>query len=128
MTAGIVLGVLGFMRETPGSQQFWGWMGGAMGGFFGGAGGIAGSFNTYRQLTGRRDWMYEPGRTALDRALSWYTVMGVVLLLAAGVGWRAFNEPTRYALLLMGGMVVFQGALFLGIRSVTRRSAGVGPD
>jgi hypothetical protein len=125
MTAGVVLAVLAFVNEAPGSQRFWGWMGGAMGCFFGGGGSLAGCWNTYRQLTGRRDWMYEPGRTTLDRAMSGYAALGVLLLFAAAVGWGTFNGATRYALLLLGGMVTVQAALFIGIRAVTRRAAAL---
>jgi predicted Ser/Thr protein kinase len=121
MTAGIALGAMGLVRETPGSQQFWGWMGGAMGCFFGGAGGLAGSWNTYRQLTGRRDWMSEPGTTALDRAMRWYALLGLGLLVA--LGWRSFGDATRHALLLMGGLVTVQAVMFIGIRAVTRSAA-----
>jgi hypothetical protein len=123
MTAGLALAVLGVLRESPGSQQFWGWMGGAMGCFFGGAGGLAGSWNTYRQLTGRRDWMHDPGRTPFDRAISVYALLGLGLLMAAGVGWRTFGDATRHGLLLMGGLVAAQAALFIAIRAVTRASA-----
>jgi predicted Ser/Thr protein kinase len=122
MTAGLALAVLAFVNEAPGSQKFWGWMGGAMGCFFGGAGSLAGCWNTYRQLTGRRDWLYEPGRTVLDRGMSCYAALGVLLLFAAGVGWNTFSGDTRYALLLLGGMVTLQAALFIGIRAVTRAS------
>jgi predicted Ser/Thr protein kinase len=123
VTAGLALVVMAFAREAPGSQAFWGWMGGAMGGVFGGAGAVAGSWNTYRQLSGRRDWMYEPGRTVLDRAMSGYAALGVLCLFAAAIGWSTFNGATRYALLLLGGMVTLQAALFIGIRAVTRRAA-----
>ena len=47
--------------------------------------------------------MTAPGRTPFDRLLGWYTVLGALILLAAGIGWRESPPTTRYALLLLGG-------------------------
>jgi hypothetical protein len=57
--------------------------------------------------------------------MSGYAALGVLLLFAAAVGWGTFNGATRYALLLLGGMVTVQAALFIGIRAVTRRAAAL---
>jgi serine/threonine protein kinase len=123
MTAGLALAVLAFLRETPGSGPFWGWIGSAFGAFFGGGGALAGSWNSYRQLTGRQDLMSESGWTVLDRALVLYTVLGGLLLAAAAATWRIAGHDTRYALLLLGGMVSVQGALFFIVRAAMRRAA-----
>jgi hypothetical protein len=99
MTAGVGLAVLAFVREDVGSSPFWGWMGAAFGCLIGGAGGVAGSWNSYRQMTGRGDFMSDPGTTPFDRALGVYTLLGVLVLMATGVTWRAVGrEVVRPAL------------------------------
>ena len=123
MSAGLALGVLAFIYATPGTGPFWGWMGAAFGCFFGGGGGMVGSYNSYRQLTGRGDMMHAPGHTPLDRVLRAYTVLGVLILAAAAITWRSANAETRHALLLLGGLVTIQGLLFVIARTATRRTA-----
>jgi hypothetical protein len=123
MTAGLALGALAFLQSAPGSGAFWGWMGSAFGCFFGGGGALVGSLNSYRQLTGRRDLLSEPHWTLLDRTLVSYTVLGVLLLAADGAVWRVAGGETRYALLLLGGMVCFQGVLVLVTRAAMRHAA-----
>jgi hypothetical protein len=124
MAAGIGLAILAFMRQTPGTGPFWGWMGAAFGCFFGGLGGVGGCWNTYRQMLGRRDLMAEPGPTPLDRILRWFTALGVLILLTAAIGWRETTRDTHLALLTMGGVVTLQGGIFLLVRRFVRATAG----
>jgi serine/threonine protein kinase len=120
ITAGLALAALAFARHPAGSNEFWGWMGGAIGCVVGGAGAATGSWNTYRQLLGRGDLMTAPGHTALDRALEWYTTLGAATLVAVAAAWRAIGPQTRHAALLIGGLVFLQGVLFLAVRATTR--------
>jgi predicted Ser/Thr protein kinase len=126
MTAGLGLGAFAsitLLRGGSMSGPFWGWVGAAFGCFFGGGGALAGSWNSYRQLTGRRDLMSEPRWTFFDGTLVAYGVLGLLLLAAAAATWQIANRDTRYALLLLGGMVTFQGALFVLARAAMRRAA-----
>jgi serine/threonine protein kinase len=122
MTAGIVIAVLAFYNAAPGSHQFWGWMGGAFGCFFGGGGALAGTWNSYRQVTGRRDLMKEPGVTTLDRIIRAYTAAGL-LAVVISLLWIDAGRPTRLAGLLLGGIMVLQGAMFLTMRAFNRHAA-----
>ncbi len=66
MIAGGVMTTLAFVLETPGSQQFWGWMGGGLGCLLGGLGSLFGCLNSYRQMISGEDLMKSPRRTWLD--------------------------------------------------------------
>ncbi len=79
--AGVVMGVVGILLQEPGTHQFWGWMGGAIGCIGGGLGSTVGSWNSYRQLSGRRDLMIEPGWTWLDFGVAVYAGIGAAATL-----------------------------------------------
>ncbi|MGA2255383.1 MAG: serine/threonine-protein kinase [Thermoguttaceae bacterium] len=120
VAAGVVCTALAFVLEEPGSNEFWGWMGGALGCIVGGLGACAGCWNSYRQLTGAPDLMYSPRWTWLDKCLAVYAILGVFAL-AAVLGVSA-SRTTVQALLTIGGMMVLQGGLFLLIRAVLRQA------
>jgi hypothetical protein len=122
MTAGIVIAILAFHQATPGSHAFWGWIGGAFGCFFGGGGSLAGTWNTYRQVTGRTDLLKEPGVTTLDWVIRVYAAVGL-LALVTSLLWIDIGKPTRLAGLLLGGIMVLQGAMFLAYRGFNRATA-----
>jgi predicted Ser/Thr protein kinase len=132
MTAGIVLAFVAFLASPVGSGPFWGWMGAAFGCFFGGGGGVAGTWNTYRQLEGKTDLMSRPGWTWFDRLVAWYGLLGFVVSAVAAALSRWLSWASTYSLLLLGGMAALQAALFLGIRFLMRRAArhkaSAGPD
>jgi tRNA A-37 threonylcarbamoyl transferase component Bud32 len=119
------LGALAFavLTTTPGSGGFWGWMGGAFGCIVGGLGSLAGCWNTYRQLEGAEDLMRSPRWTWLDKALLVYGGLGAIAFLVGLVLSPWLNRVSAYSLLLLGGIVLFQGALFLIIRGLMRRAA-----
>ncbi len=123
MAAGVALIGLAFLLDSPGTGSFWGWMGGAFGCIFGGLGGLAGSWNSYRQIEGAGDLMQSPDWTWLDKALAGYTVLGVITFVSGLVVSPWANWPTTYSLTLLGGMIVFQGGLFLVFRALARRAA-----
>jgi predicted Ser/Thr protein kinase len=123
MAAGVALGVYALLTVPIGSGGFWGWMGGALGCFLGGGGSLLGSWNSFRQLAGAGDLLRAPGRTWLDYLMWAYTLTGVGL---AGAALAVFFQvaaitPTVQALLTLGGMMVFQGILFLVCRGLMRQ-------
>jgi hypothetical protein len=124
VAAGAVLAALAFVLAAPGGNEFWGWMGGAFGCMVGGLGSLAGCWNTYRQLAGGANIMYASHWTWLDQGVAAYTTAGA-LTLGAAFSLSA-SRVTMQALLTIGGMMIFQGGLFLIIRAVLRRSAQLG--
>lgn len=122
ITAGFAALAWAVLTTAVGSNEFWGWFGGAFGCIVGGGGSLAGTWNTYRQIEGKLDLMAAPGWTWLDRVLGIYALSGLSCLIAALILVRWLNEATTYALFLIGSIVLFQGALFTGIRALVRRS------
>jgi cytochrome c-type biogenesis protein CcmH/NrfG/predicted Ser/Thr protein kinase len=123
VTAGIVMTVFAILTQPVGSGGFWGWMGGALGCIIGGGGSLAGCWNSYRQMEGHEDLMKSPDWTWLDQTLVGYTMLGVAAVVAGIVLHSSAGWTTTYSLLDLGGIVVFQGVLFLVIRGLTRRAA-----
>ena len=123
MAAGVAVGVYALLTVPIGSGGFWGWMGGALGCFLGGGGSLLGSWNSFRQLAGAGDLLRAPGRTWLDYLMWTYTLTGMGLAAAAlAVFFQvAAITPTVQALLTLGGMMVFQGILFLVFRGLMRQ-------
>jgi predicted Ser/Thr protein kinase len=123
MAAGLVLLVADVMTQRIDSGEFWGWVGGAFGCLIGGAGSLLGTWNSYRQMEGAADLMSRPDWTWLDRVIGGYGLLGllVVVLALAVAPWPSWEAT--YSLLLLGGIVTFQGGLFLGTRALLRRAA-----
>ncbi len=124
MMAGVALAVYALLTQDTNSGAFWGWMGGALGCFIGGGGTLLGGWNSYRQLEGAGDLMNSLERTWLDWLMMVYTLLGVASItggIAAHYLCRAW--VVSYSLVLLGGMMVFQGVLFLYWRALARRSA-----
>ncbi|HXG09601.1 MAG TPA: serine/threonine-protein kinase [Gemmataceae bacterium] len=123
MAAGVALGVYALLSVPVGSGSFWSWMGGALGCFIGGGGSLLGCWNAFRQLAGAGDLLRAPGRTWLDYLMWTYTLTGIGLAGAALVVFFQVEAitPTVQALLTLGGMMVFQGILFLVFRGLMRQ-------
>jgi hypothetical protein len=119
---GVLLGIA-LLNYPAGSNEFWGWMGGAFGCIFGGFGALLGTWNTYRQLEGAGDLMQQPTWNWLDRIIAGYGVAGVAALVSGLVFAGKMSQPSTHGLLLLGGIVVFQAVLFLTLRSLSRRAA-----
>ena len=111
MAVGVALACYAILSESPQTGQFWGWMGGAFGCFFGGGGALIGAINGYRQIAGAGDLMTTPGWNWLDRIMTGYAVLGGVSLVTA-LAWSSLAGAARYALLLLGAIVVVQAAGF----------------
>jgi|GEM_PF-5632075 len=124
MLSGVVLALYALLTQDLQSGAFWGWMWGALGCFFGGGGALLGCWNGYRQLEGAGDLMKQPGWTWLDSLIAAYTLLGLASI-TGGVVANYLDSPSvvTYSLLDLGGIVVFQGLLFLVFRSPYRRSA-----
>jgi hypothetical protein len=123
MAAGVAVGVYALLSAPIGSGGFWGWMGGALGCFLGGGGSLLGSWNSFRQFAGEGDLLGAPGRTWLDYLMWAYTLTGMGLAAAALAVFFQVEAitPTVQALLTLGGMMVFQGILFLVFRGLMRQ-------
>lgn len=120
MAIGAALVLYGFLAEAPLSGQFWGWMGGAIGCFFGGGGALVGAVNSFRQIAGLVDWMTASGGNWLDRVPAGYAGFGAAGMVTA-LAWVSLAGPARYALLLLGAVVVGQAALFWVFRRPYRK-------
>jgi tRNA A-37 threonylcarbamoyl transferase component Bud32 len=124
IVAGGLVALAWAVLTTPvGSGGFWGWMGGAFGCLIGGAGSLAGCWNTYRQLEGAEDLMRSPRWTWLDTVLLVFDSVGALTFLAALVFSPWLNWESAYSLVVLGGIMLFQGTLFLIIRGLMRRAA-----
>src|SRR5205085_1344380 len=114
------------LNYPAGSNEFWGWLGGAIGCIVGGLGAVFGTWNSYRQLEGSGDLMHQPTWNFLDRIMAGYGTIGLAALAVALAFASRLSQTSVQALLLLGGMIVFQAALFLGIRFLARRAAQAG--
>ena len=119
MAAGVALAAMGVAAGTDDPNRFWGWMGAAFGCFFGGAGGLAGTWNSYRQLEGAGDLMHAPGTTWLDWTLWGYFGFGWILL---STGALIYQSTAGYPLMALGGTAVVQAMMFIIIRGLLLRS------
>jgi hypothetical protein len=128
MTAGVAAGIYGLV-EFPGlSGGWWGWMGAAFGCVVGGFGSTAGSYNTYRQMTGAEDLMRSPRVTWFDWVMRGYLALGLVLI-ALGLVDYPDGDPSpvsNWPLFLLGAVATFQSALFLLWRMLIRPAAAAG--
>jgi len=124
-TIGLLLVPAAFMFANAGPGVLWGLLGSAFGCLAGGLGSLAGSWNTYRQLRGQTDWMKMPRWIGFDYVLAAYGLLGLACL-AAGIlaNSGAFGaleselaSSIPWAALLLGGLMVFQAALFLLYRA-----------
>ena len=124
-TIGLLLIPAAFMFANASPGLFGGLLGSAVGCLGGGLGSLAGSWNTYRQYRGQTDWMKMTRWTGFDSALAVYGVFGLALLLGgafAKVGMdptaesAAITSSSIGAVLWLGGLVLFQAALFLMFR------------
>jgi tRNA A-37 threonylcarbamoyl transferase component Bud32 len=123
VAAGLAILAYAVLTTPPGSGGFWGWMGGAFGCIIGGLGSLAGCWNTYRQLEGAEDLMRSPRWTWLDKCLLVFDGLGATTFLAGLISSPWLSWTSAYSLLLLGGIVLFQGTLFLIIRGLMRRAA-----
>jgi tRNA A-37 threonylcarbamoyl transferase component Bud32 len=123
VTAGVVLALIGFVVQTPGSERFWGWMGGALGCILGGGGALVGTWNSYRQLSGRPDIMNSPNWIWFDSLVLTYTLAGILCIIVGLVTMPWAGRHTTHFLLILGTLLTFQGLLFLTMRLLKRRAA-----
>lgn len=121
--SGVVLIVIAAIRFPIGSGAFWGWVGAAFGFLFGGGGGMLGAWNSYRALEGLPDWMAEGKRNVFDRFIYAIGGLGLVLMVTGLIAAPWMTVISVYALELLGGILVFQMAIFISIRSLMRRAA-----
>jgi hypothetical protein len=133
-TIGVLLIPAAFIFANAGPGVLGGLLGSALGCLGGGLGSLAGSWNTYRQLRGQTDWMKMTRWTALDSALAVYGFFGLALLLGGIFVKANLGEAVQsvaatgavWAVLLVGGLVLFQAALFLLFRAPFILSRGPG--
>jgi len=123
IAGGAVLFGIALIKLPVGSPGFWGWIGAAFGCFLGGAGGLIGIWNTYRSLEGLPDWIADPQRNTLDRYIYGIALLGALLMASGLAASPWINDTSVYAVELLGGILVFQAALFLPIRALMRRAA-----
>jgi hypothetical protein len=115
MAVGGALAVFALLSESPDSAEFWGWIGGAVGCFFGGGGAVIGATNSYREMSGVADLCAGAGRNWLDRILLGYVLLGAACV-AIGFAFSSLTPPAKYAMLLLGAIVVGQAALLWVLR------------
>ena len=134
MVFGVLLATFGLavvaygLFEFPGfSSEFVGWMGAAFGCLVGGLGAFAGSYNTYRQMSGAEDLMRSPRVTWFDWVMRVYLGLGLALL-AWGIflAYDGANNEFRHSVLLLGSIVTLQGGLFTLWRWLIRPASAAG--
>ena len=123
VTAGVVLAIVAVVTQSPGSGSFWGWMGGAFGCIFGGGGALLGTWNSYRQLSGRPNLMNSPDSTWFDNLVLTYIIAGMLCIIVGFATLPWVGRPTTHFFLLLGALITLQGILFLTIRLLKRRAA-----
>ena len=128
ITAGVAAGIYGLVNFPGLSGGWWGWMGAAFGSVVGGFGSTAGSYNTYRQMTGAEDLLRSPRVTWFDWVMRGYLAVGLVLIGAAFIDYPD-GDPSpisSWPALLLGGVATFQASLFLLWRMLIRPAAAAG--
>ncbi|MCZ6792889.1 MAG: serine/threonine-protein kinase [Planctomycetota bacterium] len=126
IAAGVFLlaaGALSQFAGAGGDGWAWGYMGGALGFIGGGGGALVGAWNTYRGLEGSGNLLEDPGWNWLDGLIAAYTLLGLLSSVFAFILSHWLGKTATYCILLLGGIVVFQGVLFLIIRGLLRRAA-----
>ncbi len=121
--AGLVLLLFASVSQQPGTQEFWGWIGGALGCLLGGLGSLAGCWNGYRQLAGADDLMHSPRWTWFDSGAAVLGGSGLAALIAAAASYSVVSWTTTQALLSIGGALFLIGGLFIVNRAVLRTAA-----
>jgi predicted Ser/Thr protein kinase len=124
MIAGLAAAMYGVLNFPGFSGGAWAWIGSGFGCLVGGFGSAAGSYNSYRQLTGAQDLMRSPEVTWLDWVMRGFFLFGLLLLTLAmtlfvmqppNLGWQ-----TAQFCLLLGGISSLQAGSFLVWRAMTR--------
>ncbi len=126
ITAGVAAGIYGLINFPGLSGGWWGWMGAAFGCVVGGFGSTAGSYNSYRQMTGAEDLMRSPRVTWFDWVMRGYFLVGILLIGAALTAHDGSPAESFRALLILGGVATFQATLFLLWRMLIRPAAAAG--
>jgi hypothetical protein len=121
--SGLGLVVIAAIRFPIGSGEFWGCIGAALGFLLGGGFGMLGTWNSYRALEGLPDWMAEGKTNLYDRCIYAAAELGALLMAIGLIASPWISGTSTYALVLMGGILVFQAAIFIAIRSLMRRAA-----
>ena len=110
MGAGIALMVVPLVVPWP--MNDWQFFGAGVGTLIGGAGAFFGSYNSYRQMAGAVDLMNAREITWFDYLLLFYSAVGVLILLPGLMGLLTnFREEHVYPMLLIGGIISFQGMM-----------------
>jgi len=124
VTIGVLLIPAAFLFASSGPGMLGGLLGSALGCLAGGLGSLAGSWNAYRQLRGQCDLMKMPRWTGLDLSLAVYGLLGLVAVVAGilvrtvpfGLPGSEMARSMPWVAWLLGGLMVFQAALFLLFR------------
>ena len=125
VAVGLAIGVYAFERSRP-DGEFYGLLGAAFGCIVGGLGSLGGTWNSYRQLAGKEDWMESAQRTWVDRAMFLYLLVGVVCLLSEPVVIN-YYRPAAFFITVTGGIMAGQAVLFLLYRATVGRSSAANP-
>ncbi|MCU0878520.1 MAG: hypothetical protein MUF06_12105, partial [Pirellulaceae bacterium] len=131
MVVGLAAAVFGIVNAFGLWGGAWAWIGAALGCLVVGIGSAAGSYNSYRQMTGAVDLLRSPQVTWLDWVLRIFFLIGLLLLTLSlalfvlqppHVGWQI-----ALMCLLLGGSSSMQAGMFLIWRSLTRPPADASP-
>jgi hypothetical protein len=121
--AGVAVAVAAVVRLPIGSGEFWGWIAAAFGFLLGGGFGMLGTWNSYRALEGLPDWMAEGNTNMYDRCIYAIGELGALLLAVGLLASPWISSISTGALVSLGGILVFQAAIFISIRALMRRAA-----
>ncbi len=128
VAVGIGMLVVAFLMIPIGTGGFWGWIGGAFGCYLGGAGGLLGGWNTYRAMEGLPDWLVEGHTNTFDRYMLAITSLGATSIFAGVATSRWISLASVWGLVLLGGVLLLQGGLFVTLRSLMKRAASQEQD
>jgi predicted Ser/Thr protein kinase len=126
MGAGVALAAVPLFG--PWDIDVWPFLGAGAGVLLGGAGAFFGSYNAYRQLAGAVDLMNCREITWFDYVLLAFAAVGVLILLPGLSGLLTNSaEEHVYPMLVIGGVIAFQGMMGMLWRWGARQKAIAAP-
>jgi uncharacterized membrane protein HdeD (DUF308 family) len=90
---------------------------------FGGAAGLLATWNWYRSLEGRPNWMTDVKVNLLDRATYAIAAIGIIVMIAGAVASRWLPMTSVWALEIIGCMLLVPAAICIAARALMRRAA-----
>jgi hypothetical protein len=123
VVGGVAMSVYSATSLPGGSIKFWAGIASSVVWLFGGAAGLLATWNWYRSLEGRPNWMTDVKVNLLDRATYAIAAIGIIVMIAGAVASRWLPMTSVWALEIIGCMLLVPAAICIAARALMRRAA-----